>query len=91
MDEQSVMWKQSRYDEIKDKLIPFLHKSGYEDKDLYWIPISGLTGSNIIKKAEKDCKWYNGPSLVEIIDDLKIENRDSEKPLRIPVLDRMKD
>lgn len=31
--------------------------------------------------------WYNGPTLVEAIDDLKEPRRPHEKPLRIPLQD----
>jgi peptide chain release factor subunit 3 len=90
MDEQSVKWKKSRFDEIKKNLTPFLYATGYTDDDLYWIPISGLGGDNITEKSDK-CSWYEGPPLMEILDDMPMEYRDPAAPLRVPVMDKMKD
>lgn len=43
------------------------------------------------KVTKKECSWYSGPSLVELIDGLEIAKRNPKGPLRIPVLDRMYD
>jgi peptide chain release factor subunit 3 len=37
------------------------------------------------------CPWYEGPALLECLDGLAIGGRDSEGPLRIPVLDKYAD
>jgi peptide chain release factor subunit 3 len=69
-----------------------LLKTGYKETDIYWVPISGLTGANLLKPLEKSvCSWYDGPTFMEIIDNLPVEKRDAEGPLRIPILDKQKD
>jgi translation elongation factor EF-1alpha len=40
-------WAKSRFDEIVTGLKPFLNTCGYEDSDLIWCPIAGLSGENI--------------------------------------------
>ena len=73
---------------------PFIIETGYTESDLYWIPISGLSGENILHPVEQSvCNWYGGPPLVEILDNLpvKIEDRNPDGALRIPVLDKMKE
>ena len=73
-------------------MTPFLNSVGFTENDLFWIPISGLTGANIAENVSSDiCSWYSGPTLLEILDDIDIEVRNGEAPLRIPVLDKMKD
>lgn len=47
MDEPSVQWAEGRWKEIRTKLEPFLEKSGYSANDVFYVPISGLTGDNI--------------------------------------------
>ena len=44
MDEGSVNWSKARFQEIKDKLGPFLQKGcGYDlQNSVKWIPMSGL-------------------------------------------------
>lgn len=55
-----------------------------------WIPISGITGENIQEITSK-CEWYKGPTLLELLDKVKLEERFPDGPLRIPILDKMKD
>lgn len=56
------------------------------------MPISGLTGINLVDPIDpKLCDWYKGPTFVEILDILQLEQRHPNGPLRIPVLDKMKE
>jgi peptide chain release factor subunit 3 len=59
-----ILWacrSKERYDEIEGKLTPFLRGCGYNPKkDLLYIPISGLMGTNMKQKVSADvCSWYN--------------------------------
>lgn len=85
------MWKKARWDEIRTNLLPFLLASGYSEDDLSWVPISGLTGQNITEPIGDVCSWYSGPPLIEVLDSLPVETRNPNGPLRIPVLDKMKE
>lgn len=59
---------------------------------MYYVPISGLTGDNIVKLVDPSvCKWYKGDTLMEILDNLPVENRDPNGPLRIPILEKVKE
>lgn len=59
MDEAPANWKRDRYDQIKKDLTPFILSVGYKEEDLFWIPISGLHGTNIKDRVTKDvCNWY---------------------------------
>lgn len=47
-----------RYEECKEKLVPFLKKVGFNPKkDIHFMPCSGLTGANL-KELVSDCPWY---------------------------------
>ena len=91
MDDGSVGWSETRWKEIQTNLLPFLNKSGYKDSDVFFVPISGLTGDNILNPVGDKCTWYKGPTLMEILDNLPVETRYANGPLRIPILDKMKD
>lgn len=41
--------------------------------------------------ANKKAEWYRGEYFFEMLDDLSVPNRDSNGPLRIPVLDKIRD
>ena len=48
-----------RYNDIKDKLTPYLKRSGFNPKtDIYYIPVSGLTGAGLKEKRPDVCPWY---------------------------------
>eukprot|EP01126_Amoeba_proteus_P021416 TRINITY_DN2175_c0_g2_i1.p1 TRINITY_DN2175_c0_g2~~TRINITY_DN2175_c0_g2_i1.p1 ORF type:complete len:601 (-),score=148.78 TRINITY_DN2175_c0_g2_i1:61-1737(-) len=93
MDEGTVMWEKERYDAIQNKLGTYLKQIGYNIKDdVSWIPISGFSGSNVVTKVDSSiCPWYHGEALLPLLDSLKPLDRQDEKPLRIPVLDRYKE
>ncbi|ORZ21546.1 P-loop containing nucleoside triphosphate hydrolase protein [Absidia repens] len=91
MDDPTVGWDKARYDEILGKLTPFLKQVGFNPKtEVYFMPVSGYTGANI-KDRSPACTWYNGPSLLEYLDDLKTMDRKFNAPLMIPIAEKYKD
>jgi peptide chain release factor subunit 3 len=91
MDDPSVNWSETRWNEICDNLTPFLNKSGFQDRDIFFVPVSGLTGENILEPVGSKCTWYTGPTLFKILDKLPVKKRDANGTLRIVILDKMKD
>lgn len=48
-----------RFNDIRDKLTPYLKKCGFNPKtDIFYIPVSGLTGINLKDCARDICPWY---------------------------------
>jgi peptide chain release factor subunit 3 len=90
MDDPSYKWAKERFDEIHDKILPFLRTCGYKEEDIMFCPISGLKGDNIIN-GENAATWWTGKSLIETLDDIQMEHRDPDVDIRIPVLDKLKD
>ena len=91
MDEETVKWSEERYNDILSGATPFLvEQCGYRKEDLIFVPISGLMGHNI-EKLTDSCPWYKGPTLLEILDSIEPPKRNIDGPLRVPILDRMKD
>lgn len=60
MDDPTVNWDESRYNECKDKILPYLKKLGFNhSKDLFFLPCSGQTGQGLKEQLdEKLCPWY---------------------------------
>lgn len=59
MDDPTVLWDVARYNEIKDKLVPFIKGSGFNPKDVTFIPISGYTGMNLKDPVPPStCAWW---------------------------------
>lgn len=93
MDDPTVNWSKDRYDEIESKMTPFLKSSGYNvKKDVQFLPISGLLGSNLKTRVDKNiCPWWNGPCLFEALDAVEVPPRDPKGPFRMPIIDKFKD
>ncbi|KAL4240659.1 Eukaryotic peptide chain release factor GTP-binding subunit ERF3A [Mactra antiquata] len=93
MDDPTVEWAESRYNECKDKLVPYLKRCGFNPKtDLIFFPVSGLTGAFLRDvPPESVCPWYRGPSFIQYLDGLPAISRALDKPFRMPIVDRYKD
>jgi elongation factor 1-alpha len=86
MDEKSVNFAESRYNEIKEELTKFLTKCGYKTKDMDFVPISGWNGDNMVERSA-NMKWYKGKILIEALDAIEPPKRPIDKPLRLPLQD----
>lgn len=86
MDDVSVNWSQDRYNEIKNEVTRMLKMVGYKVEKIPFVPTSGWTGDNLVKKSDK-MPWYNGPSLIEALDTFEVPPKPTNKPLRVPIQD----
>lgn len=93
-------WKEERYQEIQTQVKEFLLKQQFKPKRIRFVPISGLTGENVKARTTSSSgstsstsssnelsKWYQGPTLLEAINDFFPANRQIDKPLRFIVTD----
>ena len=81
-----VNYDQKKYEEVKSMLEKLFQIVGYKKDSIIYVPISGLKGDNITKKSE-NLKWWDGPTLLEAINSLKVPEKPIDLPLRIPVQD----
>merc|ERR1712006_48538 len=86
LDDSSVNYAESRYNEIKDEASAYLKKVGYKPAKVPFIPISGWNGDNMIDRST-NMDWYKGPTLLEALDNVNPPKRPTEKPLRLPLQD----
>ncbi|XP_045476722.1 eukaryotic peptide chain release factor GTP-binding subunit ERF3A isoform X1 [Harmonia axyridis] len=93
MDDPTVNWDELRYNECKDKILPYLKKLGFNhNKDLFFLPCSGQTGQGLKEQLEeKLCPWYRGPAFIPFIDSLPSLNRKNDGPFIMPIVDKYKD
>ncbi|CAG4979866.1 unnamed protein product [Colias eurytheme] len=93
MDDPTVNWEEKRYNECRDKILPYLKKLGFNPaKDLSFLPVSGQTGQGLLERlTEEVCPWYRGPSFIQLIDELPSLNRKMDGPFIMPVVDKYKD
>ncbi|CAH1971819.1 unnamed protein product [Acanthoscelides obtectus] len=93
MDDPTVNWDEARYNECKEKILPYLKKLGFIlNKDLFFLPCSGQTGQGLKDQVdEKICPWYRGPPFIPFIDSLPSINRKRDGPFIMPIVDKYKD
>ena len=78
MDE--LAYDQKKFKEFSKELRAVLASLGYEDAPI--IPVSALSGENVVKKSGK-MRWYNGLPLVEALDEkVHPSSSPTDKPFR---------
>ncbi|XP_058824534.1 eukaryotic peptide chain release factor GTP-binding subunit ERF3A [Topomyia yanbarensis] len=93
MDDPTVNWDVERYNECRDKILPYLKKLGFNPaKDLTFMPVSGFTGQGLKEQIDESiCTWYRGPAFIPFIDELPSLNRKTDGPFIMPIVDKYKD
>ena len=77
-------YSQARFDQIEKEYRAFLQTVGLEPK--MFIPIAAKHGDNIASRSPK-MSWWQGPTVVETLDEFKISETPSGQPLRFPIQD----
>ena len=84
----TVGWSKDRFQEIEQQVSAFLTVAGFQPKNVSFVPCSGLTGDNIVRRAtDAEASWYNGPILLEQLESSEPISRALEKPLRLTIGD----
>ncbi|HEV2167000.1 MAG TPA: translation elongation factor EF-1 subunit alpha [Thermoplasmata archaeon] len=87
MDRQEVKYSEAKYNEVKEELTKLLKNVGFKiDQQIVFLPISAFKDDNI-NKASPNMPWYKGPTLLQALDNLKVPEKPTDKPLRLPVQD----
>ena len=82
----SVSYDKAKYEATKADVEKLLKSVGYDISKIHFVPTSGYMGDNVAKKST-NMSWYNGPTLVELLDTLVQPKLPTDKPLRLPVQD----
>ena len=86
MDDPTVNWSKERYEEVRNEVARMLRMVGYKVDKIHFVPTSGWTGDNLVKRSDK-MPWYAGPTLYEALDMFEPPPKPIDKPLRIPIQD----
>ncbi|KAF4122699.1 peptide chain release factor subunit 3 [Geosmithia morbida] len=93
MDDTTVEWSEERYKECTTKLQSFLKGTGYNLKtDVFFMPVAAQSMLNIKDRLPKGtAPWWNGPSLLEYLDNMKALERKVNAPFMMPVNSKYRD
>ncbi|MFX1461844.1 MAG: translation elongation factor EF-1 subunit alpha [Promethearchaeota archaeon] len=79
-------YSEARYNEVKEAVGDLLKNIGFKLKDVPFVPCSGMQMQNLSKKSDK-MPWYDGPTLIDAIDQFILPEKPTGKPLRLPIQD----
>ncbi|KAI4605778.1 uncharacterized protein J4E88_009898 [Alternaria novae-zelandiae] len=93
MDDPTVEWSEDRFKECTSKVVMFLKGLGYNPKtDISMMPVSAQTFTGIKTRVPKDlAPWYDGPSLLEYLDNMQALERKLNAPFMMPIAAKYKD
>jgi elongation factor 1-alpha len=87
MDRQEVNYAEAKFEALKEELTKLLKNVGYKvAEQVVFIPISAFKDDNI-NKASPNMPWFKGPTLLAALDNLKVPEKPTGKPLRLPIQD----
>ncbi len=82
----AVNYSQDEFNKIKGEVENLLKGIGYKVDQINFVPCSSYSGDNITKKSD-NMPWYNGPTLLEVINTFSVPPKPSNKALRLPIQD----
>ncbi|KAI0199858.1 hypothetical protein F4808DRAFT_431503 [Astrocystis sublimbata] len=82
----TVAWSQERFDEISQQVSGFLSATGFQLKNVSFVPVSGLHGDNMVNRSsDTAASWYTGNTLIAELESSEPMTRAMTKPLRMTI------
>jgi elongation factor 1-alpha len=82
----TVDYSADTYTEVKAEVQKLLKQVRFQSDDARFIPISAFEGDNIAEHSE-NMSWYDGPTVLEALNNLPEMSPPTDAPLRIPIQD----
>ncbi len=82
----AVKYDEAKYKETVEAMSKLFKIVGVKPENVPFIPVSAYMGDNF-KTLSPNTPWYKGKTLFQALDDLKVPEKHTEKPLRLPVQD----
>jgi sulfate adenylyltransferase subunit 1 len=73
---------QKVFDKIQADFLAFADKLGI--KDVRFFPLSALLGDMVVNRGDT-FPWYKGPTLLEALESIEVQNNKVDDPMRFPV------
>ena len=81
-----VDYDQERFDEVVSEVKELLNQVRFNTEDASFIPISAFEGDNV-ESSSDNTSWYDGPTVLEALNDLEEPEPPTDAPLRLPIQD----
>lgn len=79
-------YEEDGFNDIKDEVSQMLGGVGYNTDNINFVPISSFHGEGVAELSD-EMGWYDGPSLLDALDDLDEPEKPIDLDLRVPVQD----
>ncbi len=86
MDATQPPYSKERFEQVKADVEKLLRTVGYRSEQYVILPVSAYKGDNAYKD-KGELKWWDGPTLYQALDNLKLPEQPVDKPLRWPIQD----
>lgn len=86
MDATKPPYDKNRYEEVKEEVYKLAKSVGYKDEQLQFVPVSAFVGDNCTKDKGK-LDWWDGPTLLQAVDNFEVPEKPIDLPLRWPIQD----
>jgi sulfate adenylyltransferase large subunit len=77
-----VGYSQEVFERIAAEFRDFTNQLGV--KNVYAVPVSALEGDNVVRRSAQT-PWFNGPALLEFLENISVSDGRASAPLRFPV------
>ncbi len=78
-----VDYSQERFDELRSEYIDFATR--LDMGDLHFVPMSALLGLNVVDQATEEMPWYEGGTLMHLLENVHIASDRNLIDMRFPV------
>jgi len=82
----AVKYEEAKYKETVEAMTKLMQMVGIKVDQVPFVPVSAMAGDNV-KTKSANTPWYKGPTLFEAFDGLKVPEKQTDKPLRMPIQD----
>ncbi|KZN24589.1 elongation factor 1-alpha [Haladaptatus sp. R4] len=81
-----VDYKEDTYDDVKEQVSKLLKQVNFKSDDATFVPTSAFEGDNVSESSD-NTPWYDGPTLLEALNDLDAPEPPTDADLRLPIQD----
>jgi elongation factor 1-alpha len=81
-----VDYSEDAYGGVKEEVQTLLKQVRFDTDDTRFIPISAFEGDNVAETSE-NMSWFDGPTILESLDNLPEPSPPTDAPLRLPIQD----
>ncbi|WP_227375545.1 translation elongation factor EF-1 subunit alpha [Haladaptatus halobius] len=81
-----VDYDEEKYNDVKEQVSKLLKQVNFKSDDATFVPTSAFEGDNVSERSD-NTSWYDGPTLLEALNNLEAPEPPTDADLRLPIQD----